>query len=403
MARIESDPFYTAPTFSRATAATDPFKKEDVQNLAAAVSTHDHSTGKGLPMAAGSIPNGTITSAMIADGTIDTADLKDGAVTSAKILDGTIATVDLAAGAVTNAKLASDVEKNNLLTNGGMEIWQRGNGPFTGQVLSADRWQTALGGSDTFSITRETSVVDVGSNASLKVVATVPGANQGSRITQQTGSGEYNCLRGLTVTLSARVWCNAANAIRATVNDGVSSVAYTPYHTGNSQWQTLTMTTLYATNGSSLAIHFWISASCTAYIDNAMLVVGSVAADYVPMHPADDLARCLRYYEYITGNNTEILLGGGQCYSTTAAVFNWPFKVVKAVQPTITISGSPLLAVYNASGGAVAVTSVAASTARQNGAWFNLNVAGGLVAGSATHLIGNTGQSGGVVVAEANP
>ena len=105
MARIETDPNYSTPTFSRATAGTDLFKKEDVQALAAAISTHDHTAGKGLPMAAGSIPNGTITSAMIADGTIVAGDIADGAVTSAKILDGTIVAGDLADGAITSAKI----------------------------------------------------------------------------------------------------------------------------------------------------------------------------------------------------------------------------------------------------------------------------------------------------------
>lgn len=51
------------------------------------------------------IPTGLVTSAMIADGTIATADLADGAVTSAKILDGTIATGDIADGAITSAKI----------------------------------------------------------------------------------------------------------------------------------------------------------------------------------------------------------------------------------------------------------------------------------------------------------
>ena len=75
MARIETDPNYTTPTFSRATAGTDLFKKEDVQQLAAALSTHDHSTGKGLILPASAIPDGAITSAKIADGTIATADI----------------------------------------------------------------------------------------------------------------------------------------------------------------------------------------------------------------------------------------------------------------------------------------------------------------------------------------
>ena len=35
-----------------------------------------------------------------------------------------------------------------------------------------------------------------------------------------------------------------------------------------------------------------------------MLVVGSVAADYAPMHPADDLARCQRYYQTLGRNGT---------------------------------------------------------------------------------------------------
>jgi len=80
MARIETDPNYTSPTFSRATAATDIFKKEDVQALAAAMSTHVHDgAGKGLAIATTGIPAGSITSAMIADGTITAADLAFGA------------------------------------------------------------------------------------------------------------------------------------------------------------------------------------------------------------------------------------------------------------------------------------------------------------------------------------
>src|SRR5580765_8887634 len=108
MARVEIDPNYNAPTFSRATAGTDLFLKEDVQALAAAVSTHDHSTGKGVALTAGAIPNGTITSAMIADGTIVAGDIADGTITSAKIADGTLVAADHADASLTHAKLASD-------------------------------------------------------------------------------------------------------------------------------------------------------------------------------------------------------------------------------------------------------------------------------------------------------
>lgn len=72
MARIETDPNYSSPTFPRADAATDLFKKEDVQQLAAAMSTHNHAPGKGLTV---SIPSGLITSSMIADRTIQAVDI----------------------------------------------------------------------------------------------------------------------------------------------------------------------------------------------------------------------------------------------------------------------------------------------------------------------------------------
>jgi hypothetical protein len=105
VARTTATNFSGGLQFPYATAATDLFKKEDVQTLALAVDGHDHSTGKGLILPASavpwsSMPSGTVTSAMIADGTIDTADLKDGSVTSAKILDGTIATADIVPHAV---------------------------------------------------------------------------------------------------------------------------------------------------------------------------------------------------------------------------------------------------------------------------------------------------------------
>jgi hypothetical protein len=51
------------------------------------------------------LPSGTVTSTMILDGTIATADIADGAITTAKILDGTILAGDLADGAVTSAKI----------------------------------------------------------------------------------------------------------------------------------------------------------------------------------------------------------------------------------------------------------------------------------------------------------
>jgi hypothetical protein len=105
MARTDATNFAPPLQFPYATAATDLFKKEDVQVLAQAVDQHDHTAGKGLALPAGSISggmiaDGSITSVKIADGTIATGDLADGAVTSAKVLDGTLVATDLAAGSI---------------------------------------------------------------------------------------------------------------------------------------------------------------------------------------------------------------------------------------------------------------------------------------------------------------
>ena len=106
MARIETDPNYSAPTFSRATAATDLFRKEDVQQLAAAMSGHTHAPGKGLAIAA--IAAGAVDASALASNAVTTIKIADGAVTSAKIADGTIVSDDLVAHAITASGIVFD-------------------------------------------------------------------------------------------------------------------------------------------------------------------------------------------------------------------------------------------------------------------------------------------------------
>jgi hypothetical protein len=95
MARSNATNYVTPSTaYPMANAATDAFRKEDVQGLALAVDLHDHANTRGLPVA------------RLAANAVDTAAIADGAVTSAKILDGTIASGDIASLAITSALLA---------------------------------------------------------------------------------------------------------------------------------------------------------------------------------------------------------------------------------------------------------------------------------------------------------
>ena len=74
MARIETDPNYTAPTFS-GDGGDGPIQEGGRAGVAAALSTHTHATGKGAVLVAAAIRTGSITSAMIADLTIVGGDI----------------------------------------------------------------------------------------------------------------------------------------------------------------------------------------------------------------------------------------------------------------------------------------------------------------------------------------
>jgi hypothetical protein len=254
---------------------------------------------------------------------------------------GPIAT--LGPGSVTNANLGPDVARANLLTNGGFEIWQRGNGPFTASgAYGADRWAQTITGGDTLSVSRDTTHADVAVSTICAAVTFTYSAGGGvSGVYQPIKQADGAQLGGRTVTFSARVWANIANAVRLDASsDGTGGGStYSAYHSGGSTYQTLSVTKAIPADATYFYPVFRFGASCTAYLDNANLVVGSQPADYVPLHPADDLARCLRYYEKLGGQATALWFG---CYQAAAGAGGQTafFAVKKAVTPTLTRAGT---------------------------------------------------------------
>jgi hypothetical protein len=288
MVRIASDPNYTGPSFPRATEATDPFKKEDVQQLAAAVSTHVHDGVHGLQI---------------------------------------------------------DVARPNLLINGGLEVWQRGNGPFASGLLTADMWQVAAAAGGTASVTRDTTNTDGGSGVGACAAVSFGAlADPTNRLIQSMHlTVEFGSLLGKTVTLSARVKCSTPNSARlgANLNAGANNYQYGAYHSGSGLYETLTFTVTIPAGTQYFQPGLFVSTiGNTVYLDNAMLVLGSQAANYVPLHPADDLARCLRYYEKFGGGSNSLLFFAA--YGSAGAVIGQTisFAAKKAVTPTMTKNGS---------------------------------------------------------------
>jgi hypothetical protein len=346
MTRQNATNFSGGLQFPYATAGTDLFMKEDVQVLAQAVDQHNHTSGKGLALAAGAIPNGTITSAMIADGTITGTDIATGTITTTQIQDGTIATADLANQAVTNAKLGTDTARLNLLTNGGFEIWQR-NTSFSGvNQFTADRWQLVSAGSGSSGgVSRQAAPnTDLRSQYAMAVnvvASTVPAAGVGVTngvAMYQVIEPYASAFRGVQVSFSIRVRSDVAGQVQPYINDGVSQYSAVGQATSTT-YTTYSITATLASNAASFSVGVnFAGPNVNYYLDNAMLVTGSVAADYAPLHPADDLARCLRYYEIIGGNG-EIGFSGYGGGSAPAGQYV-RYRAQKAVYPTYTKNGT---------------------------------------------------------------
>jgi len=274
---------------------------------------------------------------------IKTGQMVDGAVNSAKILDQGIANIDL----------GYDVGRQNLLTNGGFEIWQRGSGPFaSGVSMGPDRWTPSAGSGGGISVSQDNGNVDNYSKSSVQVVASGLGAGGAyAAFIQDIKMSEIGMYVGTTISVSIRVRASAAGSISLSLL--VPTVASGPSvsNVQSGVFETLSLTWAMPAGmspASYLRVQISPLVNGTYNVDNAMLVKGSVPAEYVPMHPADDLARCLRYYEII-GLNPPTIGGSGTnilCGTSYAAGAGSPiyipvlFKVIKAVTPTVTKLGT---------------------------------------------------------------
>jgi hypothetical protein len=286
-------------------------------------------------------------------------------------------------GSVANAALGSDVARLNLLPNGGFEIWQRGNGPFTGIAgnLSADRWVFGGAGTDTVSISKDTAnVASSDSNADAAVTFTLGTGAGGSHYVQILKSSEQP-LFGAVLSFSAMVRTATANAVRLGCSlDNGTTWTYSAYHVGDGAYHLLNLTSAAVAAGSvGVQVGFFFAASCTAYLDNAMLVIGSQYASFVPPHPADDLARCLRYYEVVGASAAGNVMFSGYLNAAGTAYNTVWFKAVKAIVPTVTKNGT--WSVSNAS--QPSLTQAGTDSTRMDvgitaaGQWYCQNLGGG--------------------------
>jgi hypothetical protein len=295
--------------------------------------------------------------------------------------------------------VASQNALQNMLTNPGFEVWQRGTGPFAlDGAVAADRWQLSVGASSTLSVGRDASTnADTGSvyDAACTYV-------HGTASALYQKMEDYGQLRGRTVTFAVRVKTAAAGAVRARVWDSVNGFRDGAFHTGSGAYETLTVTAPIAATATGVQVFVQFNASATAYVDNAVLVVGSAAPTYAPLGPADDLTRCQRYYYEVGGLHaneaaaTMHSFAGGQARGTLR------FPVEMAVAPAMAVSAPGDWALYTSAGVIVACTGIAPVVLTRRSVLFDATCAGGLLAGGGTTLIANSTLAARIRF-EANP
>lgn len=305
------------------------------------------------------------------------------------LIDTDVAALLTADTTETNARAAADTAMTaalatSLLVNGGFEVFQRGGTVTADLAYAHDRWQLDLVGSSTCTITDDISIVDAGSGHSLKAVYVQGSA--ASFVDQKLE--DYRQLRGKTVTFAVRVVKGVASSVRPYIQDsGTRTYGATSATVGS--FTTMTVTLAIGAAATSVTVGVELSISDTVYLDNATLCLGSVAGLYTPLHPADDLRRCQRYYWEVGGLLATEFVTAMQAQSATAADGVMTFPVEMAATPTVTVSAAADWRVLTAAGTGAACTALSTTATRRN-CRFSATVASGLVAGNASILSANS-------------
>jgi hypothetical protein len=293
-------------------------------------------------------------------------------ITSADIVSlpsGSVSNTQFATGAVENYMSAqgSSFGFRNRLINGGMNIWQRGTGPFStgGYAYTADRWAGGPFANQT--ITQSTSVPPGAgiSRYSLKLQRPSGDTTVNSWVAMQTIES-VNCydLAGQQVTLSW--WAKAGNNLSSAGSTMVGSVntgsgtdqGGSSYYSWSGSanpisltanltttWQKFSVTGTLATNTTEVAVvMYFTNAAGTAgnddavYITNVQLERSSTASAFEYRDYGRELQMCQRYYES-TQINVHLFPRQGNNGNNTLRNSTL-FAVPKRAAPTMTVTWS---------------------------------------------------------------
>ena len=275
----------------------------------------------------------------------------------------------------------------NLIINGDFSIWQRGTSQTSNGYGSDDRWRNGNNGTTKTHSQQSFTLgqTDVPGNPkyySRTVVTSVAGASNYALKEHRLES--VTKFAGKEVTLSFWAKADAAKDIsteyvQTFATGGSPSATITSIspttHSLTTSWQKFSTTvtlpsvagkTLGTDSDDSTRLIFWFEAgsdfdsrtnslgqqSGTFDIANVQLEFGDTATEFEYVSPADQLTRCKRYFERITGNATDqTTLGVGFALASATAVSTPFYYAEKRAIPAITLNGT--LSAFDSSASAV--------------------------------------------------
>ena len=252
--------------------------------------------------------------------------------------------------------------RRNLLINGDFQVSQRGDftsaSSATNGAYFVDRWYADT---NTTINKQQTTGIDLDGT---------PAITKGVKLTATASASAYMGIRqkienptqyvGRTLTYSGYVRSNNPNArlttfiadTAGTTNQVVSSNA----HSGNGQWEKLSVTFTMTSNATSAwFVSAFISSSAVGnvsissgdYIEVTMLQmeIGKVATPFEHRSYGEELALCQRYYEVFKRGSVGAFVDDayfaiGHAVANNRVESVYSYKVVKRSQPTVSFSGT---------------------------------------------------------------
>lgn len=174
----------------------------------------------------------------------------------------------------------ANMEKVNLLVNGGFERWVLGSSAVTADGLLCDGWYFDEGSGSTDSIVRDSTNEETPGQYCATNTRTV--ASGASFLYQIVSGRMLELLFGRTVSFQIRVKADATKAVRPYYSlDGGTTKVYGEYNLPDiTGYQTLKVDGIsVAATATVVVVGVSFEAVDTVTVDNATLVLGSASAD----------------------------------------------------------------------------------------------------------------------------